>query len=145
LLCVAAREWPYEHIVPGKPKNNPPYNGGKQRGHKRFAEQAERQQKIDAAMAKMPQMIADFRVRRQVAAAGWLACRTSAAGCVLHISMAAVAAATVHSSSSADYRVRRQTAAAAAVGLAGLRSFAGLLRLQWGLFAGLQDCAAGYV
>lgn len=66
LLCATqpvAREWPYEHIVPGKPKNEQPYNNGKQRGHKRFAEQAERQQKIDAAMVKMPQMIADYRVR----------------------------------------------------------------------------------
>lgn len=60
------KEWPYEHIVPGKPKNEQPYNNGKQRGHKRFAEQAERQQKIDAAMAKMPQMIADYRASRRI-------------------------------------------------------------------------------
>jgi hypothetical protein len=49
--------------VPGTPKNEQPYNNGKQRGHKRFVSQEERQQKIDAAMAKMPQMIADYRVR----------------------------------------------------------------------------------
>jgi hypothetical protein len=60
---VRIREWPYEHIVPGIPKNEQPYNNGKQRGHKRFVTQEERQQKIDAAMAKMPQMIADYRVR----------------------------------------------------------------------------------
>lgn len=56
------REWPYEHIVPGIPKNDPPYNGGKQKGHKRYLTQQERQQKIEAAMAKMPQLIADYRV-----------------------------------------------------------------------------------
>jgi hypothetical protein len=49
--------------VPGTPRSEQPYNNGKQRGHKRFVSQEERQQKIDAAMAKMPQMIADYRVR----------------------------------------------------------------------------------
>eukprot|EP00878_Enallax_costatus_P006385 GHUV01006696.1.p1 GENE.GHUV01006696.1~~GHUV01006696.1.p1 ORF type:complete len:133 (+),score=20.24 GHUV01006696.1:226-624(+) len=60
------KEWPYEHIVPGIPKNDPPYNGGKQKGHKRYISQEERQQKITAAMAKMPQLIADYRASRRI-------------------------------------------------------------------------------
>eukprot|EP00879_Flechtneria_rotunda_P003410 GHRR01003638.1.p1 GENE.GHRR01003638.1~~GHRR01003638.1.p1 ORF type:complete len:133 (+),score=39.51 GHRR01003638.1:135-533(+) len=60
------KEWPYEHIVPGIPKNDPPYNGGKQKGHKRHIIQQERQQKIEAAMAKMPQLIADYRASRRI-------------------------------------------------------------------------------
>jgi hypothetical protein len=65
--------------VPGTPKNEAPYNNGKQRGHKRFVSQEERQQKIDAAMAKMPQMIADYRVR------GWLAAMDAGATCVCEL------------------------------------------------------------
>jgi hypothetical protein len=57
------REWPYEHIVPGAPKNDPPYRGGRQKGHARDHEREERQQRIAAAMAKMPQLIAEYRVR----------------------------------------------------------------------------------
>jgi hypothetical protein len=58
------REWPYEHIVPGTPKNDPPYNGGRQKGHKREAERTEREARIKAAMEKMPQLIAEYRVGR---------------------------------------------------------------------------------
>ncbi|KAF8073236.1 hypothetical protein HT031_000897 [Scenedesmus sp. PABB004] len=60
------KEWPYEHLVPGVPKNDPPFNGGKQRGHKRHVSQAERQAKIDAAMAKMPAAIAEYRASRRI-------------------------------------------------------------------------------
>ena len=49
--------------MPGTPKNDPPYRGGRQKGHKREAAVAERQQRIQEAMAKMPQLIADYRVR----------------------------------------------------------------------------------
>jgi len=61
-MCFIPREWPYEHIVPGTPRNDPPWNGGRQKGHKRQQEVAERQQKIKAAMERMPQLIADYRV-----------------------------------------------------------------------------------
>jgi hypothetical protein len=59
----ASREWPYEHIVPGVPRNDPPYNAGRQKGHKRQLAVAERKASIEAAMARMPQLIADYRVR----------------------------------------------------------------------------------
>jgi hypothetical protein len=48
--------------VPGIPRNDQPWNGGKQKGHKRQQEVAERQTKIKAAMEKMPQLIAAYRV-----------------------------------------------------------------------------------
>jgi hypothetical protein len=48
--------------VPGTPRNDPPWNGGRQKGHKREAAAAERAAKIQAAMARMPQLIADYRV-----------------------------------------------------------------------------------
>jgi hypothetical protein len=48
--------------VPGIPRNDPPWNGGKQKGHKRAAEVEARQAKIKAAMERMPQLIADYRV-----------------------------------------------------------------------------------
>jgi hypothetical protein len=56
------REWPYEHIVPGIPKNTEPYRGGFQKGHKRVAVREERLQQIQKAMDKMPQLIAEYRV-----------------------------------------------------------------------------------
>jgi hypothetical protein len=72
MLCVHTdREWPYEHIVPGIARNDPPWNGGKQKGHKRAQQVAERQEKIKAAMQRMPQLIADYRV----SAVGMQACR----------------------------------------------------------------------
>ncbi len=58
----ACREWPYEHIVPGIPKNDLPYNNGRQKGHKRDIAREERKARIEEAMAKMPQMIAEYRV-----------------------------------------------------------------------------------
>lgn len=64
LTSVPLREWPYDHIVPGIPKNDPPYRGGRQKGHKREHAREEKLAKIEAAMAKMPQLIADYRVRR---------------------------------------------------------------------------------
>lgn len=59
---ACCREWPYEHIVPGIPRNDKPWNGGKQKGHKRQQEVEERQAKIKAAMERMPQLIAAYRV-----------------------------------------------------------------------------------
>jgi hypothetical protein len=56
------REWPYEHIVPGIPKNSEPYRGGFQKGHKRVAVREERLQQIQKSMDKMPQLIAEYRV-----------------------------------------------------------------------------------
>jgi hypothetical protein len=48
--------------VPGIPKNDPPFNGGKQKGHKRYLIAEERKKKIESAMAKMPQLIAEYKV-----------------------------------------------------------------------------------
>lgn len=64
------REWPFEDLVPGLPKNEPPYNGMRQKGHKREAAREERQQRIAEAMAKMPQLIADYRVSGDTAGGG---------------------------------------------------------------------------
>jgi hypothetical protein len=60
------RDWPYEHIVPGIPKNDLPYRDGRQKGHKREVERRDRQARIK-----------EYRVSRQAdrpaaAAAGWL-------------------------------------------------------------------------
>lgn len=57
------REWPFEDLVPGLPKNDPPYQGMRQKGHKRELRKEERQQRIAESMAKMPQLIAEYRVR----------------------------------------------------------------------------------
>jgi hypothetical protein len=64
--------------VPGIPRNDPPWNGGKQKGHKRAAEAEARQAKIKAAMERMPQLIADYRVSTAAAAAA--AAAVAAAG-----------------------------------------------------------------
>lgn len=48
--------------MPGIPRNDPPYRGGRQKGHKREGEAAERRERIEEAMKKMPQLIADYRV-----------------------------------------------------------------------------------
>lgn len=61
------REWPYEHIIPGLPRNAEPYGGGRQVGHRRREREAEeRQQRIADAMARMPTMIAAYRASRRV-------------------------------------------------------------------------------
>ncbi|GBF89103.1 hypothetical protein Rsub_01820 [Raphidocelis subcapitata] len=60
------KEWPFEHIVPGLPKNDAPYNAGRQKGHKRDGERAEREARIKAAMQKMPQLIAEYRASRKI-------------------------------------------------------------------------------
>eukprot|EP00775_Hariotina_reticulata_P002979 gene2979-3262_t len=60
------KEWPYEHIVPGVAKNDPSFNGGKQKGHKRYLVAEERKKKIEAAMTKMPQLIAEYKASRRI-------------------------------------------------------------------------------
>ena len=61
------REWPYEHIVPGIPRNAEPYNGGRQVGHRRRErEREERRARIADAMARMPSLIAAYRAARRV-------------------------------------------------------------------------------
>lgn len=61
------REWPYEHIVPGIPRNAEPYNGGRQVGHRRRErEREERKARIADAMARMPSLIAAYRAARRV-------------------------------------------------------------------------------
>ncbi len=48
--------------MPGITKNDPPYQGGRQKGHKRDAQREERQKNIQECLAKMPQLIAEHRV-----------------------------------------------------------------------------------
>ena len=52
--------------MPGTPKNAEPYNGMRQKGHKRDALREERRQRVADAMAKMPQLIAEYRAARKV-------------------------------------------------------------------------------
>jgi hypothetical protein len=61
------REWPFEHLVPGLPRNAEPYNGGRQVGHRRRErEREERQARVSDAMARMPSLIAAYRAARRV-------------------------------------------------------------------------------
>jgi hypothetical protein len=48
--------------VPGAPRNDPPYRGMRQKGRKSEREREERAQRVEAAMARMPALIAEYRV-----------------------------------------------------------------------------------
>jgi len=61
------REWPYEHLVPGTPRNDEPYAAGRQVGHRRRDRQSgERAARVADAMARMPALVAAYRAARRV-------------------------------------------------------------------------------
>lgn len=60
------KPWPYAHLFPGPAKNQEPYNGMRQKGHKRLREQESRQAEIEKKMQQMPSIIAEYRASRRI-------------------------------------------------------------------------------
>mmetsp|Transcript_7103 Transcript_7103/g.15565 ORF Transcript_7103/g.15565 Transcript_7103/m.15565 type:complete len:137 (-) Transcript_7103:738-1148(-) len=59
-------KWPYEDVVPGTPQPPPGADTYLKRQQEKAQKRAQREKEIKAAMAKMPQMIEEYRALRRL-------------------------------------------------------------------------------